>query len=99
LLTSAVYLRLDLVVSLVSVPRWRYVTYTHRTTVACVRVETPEGPNIGLIGSLTAFSRINTFGFIETPYRIVKGGKVTSKIEYLDAASEDGKVIAAAETP
>ena len=62
-------------------------------------VETPEGPNIGLIGSLTAFSRINTFGFIETPYRIVKGGKVTSKIEYLDAASEDGKVIAAAETP
>jgi DNA-directed RNA polymerase subunit beta len=62
-------------------------------------VETPEGPNIGLIGSLTAFSRINTFGFIETPYRIVKGGKVTSKIEYLDAAAEDGKVIAAAETP
>ena len=62
-------------------------------------VETPEGPNIGLIGSLTAFSRINAFGFIETPYRQVKGGKVTSKIDYLDAAEEDGKVIAGADTP
>ena len=62
-------------------------------------VETPEGPNIGLIGSLTAFSRINTFGFIETPYREVKNGKVTKNVVYLDAASEDGKVIAAAETP
>jgi DNA-directed RNA polymerase subunit beta len=62
-------------------------------------VETPEGPNIGLIGSLTAFSRINTFGFIETPYREVKNGKVTKNVVYLDAAAEDGKVIAAAETP
>ncbi len=62
-------------------------------------VETPEGPNIGLIGSLTAFSRINTFGFIETPYRVVKDGKVTTKIEYLDAAGEDGKVIGGADTP
>jgi DNA-directed RNA polymerase subunit beta len=62
-------------------------------------VETPEGPNIGLIGSLTAFSRINAFGFIETPYRAVKGGKVSKTIEYLDAASEDGKVIAGADTP
>jgi DNA-directed RNA polymerase subunit beta len=61
-------------------------------------VETPEGPNIGLIGSLTAFSRINAFGFIETPYRQVKAGKVTTKIEYLDAAAEDGKVIAGADT-
>jgi DNA-directed RNA polymerase subunit beta len=61
-------------------------------------VETPEGPNIGLIGSLTAFSRINAFGFIETPYRQVKAGKVTSKVEYLDAAAEDGKVIAGADT-
>ena len=61
-------------------------------------VETPEGPNIGLIGSLTAFSRINAFGFIETPYRQVKSGKVTSKVEYLDAAAEDGKVIAGADT-
>jgi DNA-directed RNA polymerase subunit beta len=62
-------------------------------------VETPEGPNIGLIGSLTAFSRINPFGFIETPYRPVKNGKVAKSVEYLDAASEDGKVIAGADTP
>ena len=62
-------------------------------------VETPEGPNIGLIGSLTAFSRINSFGFIETPYRPVKNGKVAKSVEYLDAASEDGKVIAGADTP
>ena len=62
-------------------------------------VETPEGPNIGLIGALTAFSRINTFGFIETPYRVVKNGKVSKTVEYLDAAAEDGKVIAGADTP
>jgi DNA-directed RNA polymerase subunit beta len=62
-------------------------------------VETPEGPNIGLIGSLTAYARINPFGFIETPYLKVSGGKVTGKIEYLDAASEDGKAIAGADTP
>ena len=62
-------------------------------------VETPEGPNIGLIGSLTAYARINPFGFIETPYLKVTGGKVTGKIEYLDAAAEDGKAIAGADTP
>ncbi|MEL0237678.1 MAG: DNA-directed RNA polymerase subunit beta, partial [Aquiluna sp.] len=62
-------------------------------------VETPEGPNIGLIGSLTAFSRINSFGFIETPYRAVKNGKVSKTVEFLDAAAEDGKVIAGADTP
>jgi DNA-directed RNA polymerase subunit beta len=62
-------------------------------------VETPEGPNIGLIGSLTAFSKINAFGFIETPYRVVKDGKVGKKVEYLDAAAEEGKVIAGADTP
>jgi len=62
-------------------------------------VETPEGPNIGLIGSLTAYARINTFGFIETPYNKVKDGKVTGKIEYLDAAAEEGKVIAGADVP
>ena len=60
-------------------------------------VETPEGPNIGLIGSLTAYARINTFGFIETPYNKVTNGKVTGKIEYLDAAAEAGKVIGIAE--
>ena len=62
-------------------------------------VETPEGPNIGLIGSLTAYARINPFGFIETPYLKVTNGKVSGKIEYLDAASEDGKAIAGADTP
>jgi DNA-directed RNA polymerase subunit beta len=62
-------------------------------------VETPEGPNIGLIGSLTAYARINAFGFIETPYLKVTNGKVTGKIEYLDAAAEDGKAIAGADTP
>ncbi|MFM6966985.1 MAG: DNA-directed RNA polymerase subunit beta, partial [Rhodoluna sp.] len=62
-------------------------------------IETPEGPNIGLIGSLTAYARINAFGFIETPYNKVVNGKVSGKIEYLDAAAEDGKTIAAAETP
>jgi len=60
-------------------------------------VETPEGPNIGLIGSLTAYARINTFGFIETPYRKVVGGKVTDTIDYLDAAAEDGMTIAGAD--
>ena len=62
-------------------------------------VETPEGPNIGLIGSLTAYARINTFGFIETPYNKVLNGKVSGKIEYLDAAAEAGKVIGIAEAP
>jgi len=62
-------------------------------------VETPEGPNIGLIGSLTAYARINTFGFIETPYNKVTNGKVTGKIEYLDAAAESGKVIGGADVP
>jgi DNA-directed RNA polymerase subunit beta len=62
-------------------------------------VETPEGPNIGLIGSLTAYARINPFGFIETPYLKVTNGKVSGKIEYLDAAAEDGKAIAGADTP
>ena len=62
-------------------------------------VETPEGPNIGLIGSLTAYARINTFGFIETPYNRIVNGKVSGKIDYLDAAAEDGKVIGGADVP
>jgi DNA-directed RNA polymerase subunit beta len=48
-------------------------------------IETPEGPNIGLIGSLASFARINAFGFIETPYRKVVDGKVTDQIDYLTA--------------
>jgi DNA-directed RNA polymerase subunit beta len=62
-------------------------------------IETPEGPNIGLIGSLSTYGRINPFGFIETPYRRVEGGKVTSKIDYLSADEEDRHVIAQANTP
>jgi len=59
-------------------------------------IETPEGPNIGLIGSLSTYGRINEFGFIETPYRRVEKGKVTSKIDYLSADEEDRHVIAQA---
>ncbi len=51
-------------------------------------IETPEGPNIGLIGSLSTFGRINPFGFVETPYRKVEAGKVTDRIEYLTADEE-----------
>ncbi|MFB3738099.1 MAG: DNA-directed RNA polymerase subunit beta [Candidatus Velamenicoccus archaeovorus] len=59
-------------------------------------IETPEGPNIGLIGSLSTYGRINEFGFIETPYRRVVKGKVTDKIDYLSADEEDRHVIAQA---
>ena len=62
-------------------------------------IETPEGPNIGLIGSLSSFARINQFGFIETPYRRVEAGKVTTKIDYLSADEEDRHIIAQANTP
>jgi DNA-directed RNA polymerase subunit beta len=62
-------------------------------------IETPEGPNIGLIGSLSTYGRINPFGFIETPYRRVEGGKVTGKIDYLSADEEDRHIIAQANTP
>ena len=57
-------------------------------------IETPEGPNIGLINSLASYARINEFGFIETPYRKVVNGKVTDKIEYLSADAEEGKIVA-----
>jgi DNA-directed RNA polymerase subunit beta len=59
-------------------------------------IETPEGPNIGLIGSLSTYARLNRYGFIETPYRKVVGGKVTNKIEYLTADEEGRKIIAQA---
>ncbi len=59
-------------------------------------VETPEGPNIGLIASLATFARINDFGFLETPYRKVENGKVTEKIEYLTADREEAYFIAQA---
>nr|WP_232676133.1 DNA-directed RNA polymerase subunit beta [Nocardioides sp. R-C-SC26] len=59
-------------------------------------IETPEGPNIGLIGSLASYGRINPFGFVETPYRKVEGGLVTDQIDYLTADDEDRYVIAQA---
>ncbi|MCI7551195.1 MAG: DNA-directed RNA polymerase subunit beta [Actinomycetaceae bacterium] len=62
-------------------------------------IETPEGPNIGLIGSLATYGRVNSFGFIETPYRRVIDGKVTDDIDYLDAADEDRYAIAQASAP
>ncbi|WP_265445825.1 DNA-directed RNA polymerase subunit beta [Flexivirga meconopsidis] len=62
-------------------------------------IETPEGPNIGLIGSLASYGRINAFGFVETPYRKVKDGKVTDEVHYLSADEEDNFVIAQANAP
>lgn len=62
-------------------------------------IETPEGPNIGLISSLSSFAKINEFGFIETPYRIVKEGVVTDEIEYMTADQEEQCVIAQASAP
>jgi DNA-directed RNA polymerase subunit beta len=62
-------------------------------------IETPEGPNIGLIGHLASFGRINDYGFIETPYRIVKNGKVGHDIVYLTADEEEEHVIAQANAP
>jgi len=62
-------------------------------------IETPEGPNIGLIGSLCTFARINDYGFIETPYRKVDNARVTSEIVYLTADVEDRYVIAQANEP
>ena len=59
-------------------------------------IETPEGPNIGLINSLSTYARVNEFGFIETPYRHVKDGRVSDKIDYLTADQEEAKVIAQA---
>ncbi len=62
-------------------------------------IETPEGPNIGLIVSLTTFAKVNDFGFIETPYRVVEDGKVTDKVMHLDASKEFKHVIAQANAP
>ncbi len=62
-------------------------------------IETPEGPNIGLISSLSSFAKINEFGFIETPYRIVREGVVTEEIEYMTADQEEKCIIAQASAP
>jgi DNA-directed RNA polymerase subunit beta len=62
-------------------------------------IETPEGPNIGLIGNLASMATVSEFGFIQTPYRVVKAGKVTDEIIYLDAAEEAQYTIAQASEP
>ena len=62
-------------------------------------IETPEGPNIGLISSMSTFARINEFGFIETPYRRVDSGRVTTHIDYLTADREENYLVAQANAP
>ncbi len=62
-------------------------------------IETPEGPNIGLIGSLSSFAEVSEYGFVTTPYRVVKDGVVTEEIRHLDATQEEELVIAQANTP
>jgi DNA-directed RNA polymerase subunit beta len=62
-------------------------------------IETPEGPNIGLINSMSCYARINEFGFIETPYRRIQKGKVIKKIDYLTADQEESYLIAQANNP
>ncbi len=74
----------------------RDVHHTHYGRIC--PIETPEGPNIGLIVSLATFARVNDLGFLETPYRVVKDGKVTDEIVFLDADEEDQANIAAAGT-
>jgi len=75
----------------------RDVHYTHYGRLC--PIETPEGPNIGLISSMCIHARVNEFGFIETPYRKMKNKKVTEEIEYMTAEKEDQYVIAQATTP
>ncbi len=72
----------------------RDVHYSHYGRIC--PVETPEGPNIGLINSLSTYAKVNEFGLIETPYRKVKKGKVTNSIEYLSADKEDEYTVAQA---
>src|SRR5437868_3643096 len=62
-------------------------------------IETPEGPNIGLISSMSTFARINEFGFIETPYRKVTNGRVTDQVEYLTGDREENYLVAQANAP
>ncbi len=75
----------------------RDVHYTHYGRLC--PIETPEGPNIGLISSLSMHAKVNEYGFLETPYRVVKKGKVTDEIEFLNAEKEDEFTIAQANAP
>ena len=72
----------------------RDVHYTHYGRLCTI--ETPEGPNIGLISSLCTYAKINSMGFIETPYMLIEEGKVSGEIKYLTAEEEDGRNIAMA---
>ena len=62
-------------------------------------IETPEGPNIGLIGSLSSYAEVSEYGFVTTPYRVVKDGKLTDEIVHLDATEEQERLIAQANEP
>ena len=75
----------------------RDVHYTHYGRLC--PIETPEGPNIGLISSIATYARVNEFGFLETPYRKVENGRVLNKIEYLSADDEEQYIIAQANAP
>ena len=75
----------------------RDVHYTHYGRIC--PIETPEGPNIGLITSLASYAKINEFGLIESPYRKVSRGRTTGDVEYLNADAESGMIVAQANTP
>ncbi|MCQ4504064.1 hypothetical protein NON27_28155, partial [Vibrio parahaemolyticus] len=77
----------------------RDVHYSHYGRMC--PIETPEGPNIGLINSLSSYAKVNKFGFIETPYRRVdrETGRVTDQIDYLTADIEDHYIVAQANSP
>ena len=77
----------------------RDVHYSHYGRMC--PIETPEGPNIGLINSLATYARINEYGFIEAPYRVVDKAnkKITEEIVYLTADEEDGAIVAQANEP
>ncbi|MBF6070502.1 DNA-directed RNA polymerase subunit beta, partial [Nocardia farcinica] len=75
----------------------RDVHYSHYGRMC--PIETPEGPNIGLMGYLSVYARVNPFGFVETPYRRVVDGRVTDEVDYLTADEEDRHVVAQANEP
>ena len=62
-------------------------------------IETPEGPNIGLIGSLSSYATVSEFGFVQSPYRVVKNGAITKEVRYIDASQEEHELIAQSDTP
>jgi DNA-directed RNA polymerase subunit beta len=62
-------------------------------------IETPEGPNIGLIGSLSSYATVSEFGFVQSPYRVVKNGAITKEVKYIDASQEEHHLIAQSDTP